>query len=334
MTGETAQSARKALVTGATGLLGYHVVRNLLKEGREVRALVRSRGKASGILPADCEIAVGDITDPDSLGSAVRGCPVIYHCAGLPEQWLPDPERFFKVNAGGTENIVRAAEQEGISRLVYISTVDLFDVERGQPYNEQAPMAPKKSPYGQSKYEADEIVSIAVQNGLPGVFIHPGAIYGPFYDSSQWFLKLVTDLANKRIPLLPPGGLPMVYVDDVARGCILAETMASIGQRYILNSAYLTWREMGDIICRKLGLDKTPGEIPGWLAITIAGMAEALSGITKKPPIFHKALVRFWLIENQPQHDKARRDLGWNPVTFTEGVELTVNSLRESGVIK
>ncbi len=324
---------QKILVTGATGLLGFHIVHELLNQGRSVCALVRSRNKAEKHLPPGCEIVVGDITDPESLQRAVKGCSVIYHCAGLPEQWLQDNTQFFKVNTRGTQNLIQVAEQHSIKKFVYISTVDLFATKAKQTYDEQTPLEPKKSPYTQSKFEADEIVTKAAQGGLPVVIIHPGAIYGSFYDPSQWFLKLICDLAHNKVPLLPPGGLPVVYVNDLAKGCILAELKAKPGERYILSESYQTWRDIGSIICNELGLEKAPAQMPKWLAFSVASAAESSALFTKKPPILHKALVDIFLMETYPNNDKAKIELGWRPTEFSVGVKKTVNSLQKSGYL-
>src|SRR5512139_1026227 len=97
------------LLTGATGLLGNAVARQLVSEGRCVRALVRTPDRAREIVPRECELVAGDVTDAASVLAAARGCDVIYHASGLPEQWLRDPREFDRVNVDGTRNLVSAA---------------------------------------------------------------------------------------------------------------------------------------------------------------------------------------------------------------------------------
>ncbi len=110
------------LVTGATGLVGYHIAQTLLQRGRCIRALVRSVDKGKALLPEACELVQGDITDPESVRRAMQGCSAVYHAAGLPEQWLPDPRRFQQVNVGGTQHAVDAALALGVRRFIYTST--------------------------------------------------------------------------------------------------------------------------------------------------------------------------------------------------------------------
>ncbi len=99
----------KVLLTGATGLVGRSILDELRQRGYQVRSLVRSRERAEKLLGTSCELALGDVTDRDSIAAAIDGCSIVYHAAGLPEQWLPNPETFAAVNVEGTRNMVDAA---------------------------------------------------------------------------------------------------------------------------------------------------------------------------------------------------------------------------------
>jgi len=114
------------LVTGSTGLVGYHVVHALLQRGRRVKALVRSIDKGKALLPEACDLVQGDITDQATVRRAMQGCSVVYHAAGLPEQWLPDPARFHQVNVVGTQNALDVALLNDVKRFIDTSTVDIF----------------------------------------------------------------------------------------------------------------------------------------------------------------------------------------------------------------
>ncbi|MFO7768492.1 MAG: NAD-dependent epimerase/dehydratase family protein [bacterium] len=106
----------------------------------------------------DIETAEGDLTDPDSVREAVRGCSVVYHAGGLPEQWLPDSRTFFRVNRDGTSNVLEAVRSQGGRRLVYTSTIDVFAADRGETFEErELDEGPKPTPYEQSKLEADRL---------------------------------------------------------------------------------------------------------------------------------------------------------------------------------
>src|SRR4051812_32478047 len=113
------------LVTGATGTVGHAIVRELRRRGRAVRALVRSAARARACLPAEVELAIGDVTDAAAVRRAMDGCDSVYHASGLPEQWLPDPATFTRVNVDGTRNMIEAALATGIASFLYTSTIDV-----------------------------------------------------------------------------------------------------------------------------------------------------------------------------------------------------------------
>lgn len=320
-------SVSKVLVTGATGILGCHVVKALIRNNRSVRILVRSPEKLVDTFFNQCEIVKGDITDVDSLAGIAKGCAVIYHCAGMPEQWIEDRNKFFKINRDGTQNMVNLACKHQIAKFIYISTIDLFDSKGKLTFNEKSTKDPKNTSYIKSKFEADFIVEEAIKNGLPAVFIHPGAMYGPHCSSTHWFSKLIEDFKEKKIPLLPPGGLPMVYAPDVAEGCLLAEEKASIGERYILNESCISWRTICDTIHYQLDTQKKIYEMPVWLAISMAAVLEKISSITRKPPLLQKNLIKIFLNNAEPINIKAIRELDWKPTIFASGVSETIKWL-------
>ena len=169
-----------ALVTGATGLVGFNIVQTLLRRGRSVRAMVRDPETAAQVLAEGVELVQGDVTDPVKVAKAVEGCAVVYHAAGLPEQWLADTETFRRINVEGTQNLVDAVRSAGSPRLVYTSTVDVFRAGTAEPFDEsELDDAPKGTHYERSKQEADRVVVAALEAGLDAVFVHPAAVYGP-----------------------------------------------------------------------------------------------------------------------------------------------------------
>ena len=123
----------RALVTGATGKVGHAVAQALLARGDDVVVLARDAAKARRLL--DAGVVEGDVTDPESIAAAVKGCEVVFNSMGLPEQWVADPEVFERVNARGTETVVRAAAAAGVRRVVHTSTCDVFDARPGERFD-------------------------------------------------------------------------------------------------------------------------------------------------------------------------------------------------------
>ena len=329
----------QVLLTGATGLLGNAIARLLVGEGRSVRALVRSPARAAAVVPAACELVAGDVTDAAAVLAAARGCEVIYHAAGLPEQWLRDPREFDRVNVDGTRNLVAAARAVDARRFVYASTIDVFRFAApGQPFDEsELDPAPKATAYERSKQEADRVVTAAVGDGLPAVFLHPSGIYGPGPLTSPGTNHLLADLVKGKVPMLLPGAIPVVYSDDVALGHLLAEKHAAIGARYILSESTHSLTAIAEAVRRETSASgrasKVPPVMPIAVAKIVAAAGEFVSGWTGKPPLLPKGQLEFLQYGAVPSGQKAMRELGWKPRPFAQGLRETLAFLREQGRI-
>lgn len=329
----------EVLLTGATGLLGNAIARLLVAEGRSVRALVRTPQRAASVVPAACELVAGDVTDARSVMAASDGCEVIYHAAGLPEQWLADPAQFDRVNVAGTRNVVAAALAVGARRFVYASTIDVFRfAPPGKPFDEsELDAAPKATAYERSKQEADRIVTAALADGLPAVFLHPSGIYGPGPLTSPGTNHLIADLVRGKVPMLLPGAIPVVYSDDVAEGHLLAERLAPVGGRYILSESTHSLTAIAEAVQRETGAggrgSKVPPVMPMAVAKIVAAVGEFVSGWTGKPPLLPKGQLEFLQYGAVPSGEKAMRDLGWKPRPFDQGLRDTLAFLREQGRI-
>ena len=326
-------------LTGATGLLGNAIARALVADGRSVRCLVRNTHKAKQVVPAGCELVAGDVTDRESVIAGARGTSVIYHAAGLPEQWLPDIGEFDRVNVDGTRHVIAAAEAVGASKVVYASTIDVFRFSPpGVPFDErEIDTAPKATAYERSKQAADRLVTEAVAKGLPAVFLHPSGIYGPGPLTSPGTNHLIADLVLGKVPMLLPGAIPVVYSDDVALGHVLAEKNAPVGARYILSESTHSLTAIAEAVRRLTSASgrasKVPPVMPLAVASLVANVGEWMSGFTKKPPLLPKGQLEFLKYGAVPSGAKAMRELGWKPRSFEQGLGETLAFLREQGRI-
>lgn len=322
------------LITGGTGLIGFNVVQALVRRGRRVRVLVRSMERGRALLPAGCELAHGDITDPAAVRRAMEGCSVVFHVAGVPEQWLPDPARFQQVNAGGTQNALQAALALGVRRFVYTSTIDILAAEVGQEYDEsRLADQPLGTPYERSKQAADQQVVAAVQRGLPAIFLHPSAPYGPGPTNTPGLNNAIAKLLRGQMPALTPGGSPVAYAPDIGEGHVLAEERGAIGSRYILSESYHTLTELAQAVYAEAGLDRQPPRtLPLPVALGMASISEWLARLTGKPPLVASGQLHFMQWQAHPVSEKAQRELGWKPVPFREGLRETIAYLRHNGM--
>jgi dihydroflavonol-4-reductase len=314
------------LVTGSTGLVGYHIVHALLQRGRHVKVLVRSIAKGKALLPEACELVQGDITDQAAVRRAMQGCSVVYHAAGLPEQWLPNPARFHHVNVGGTQNALDAAFVHGVQRFIYTSTIDVFAGQAGHEFDEsQLDPQPRGTYYERSKQVADQQVVAALEHGLPTIFLHPSAVYGPGPTSSPGLNNAIAQFLHSRVPAFPPGGMAVVFAPDVGEGHVLAEEHAAIGSRYILSESYYTLTELAQIVFAELGIAKRPPPtIPLPLARGMASVGEWVAGFTHRPPLIAKGGLYFLQWQARPRSEKAQHELGWKPTPLREGLRNTI----------
>lgn len=320
------------LLTGATGLVGGSIARALLAAGHSVRALVRNPERARQVVPAACELVTGDVTDAASLPPALDGCRVVYHAAGLPEQWLPDVATFERVNVGGTANLIAAALAARVERFVYSSTIDVFAAAPGAAFDESViDPRPKGTAYERSKQAADRLVVAALERGLPAVFLHPSAVYGPVPAASPGLNDLIARLLRGEIPMLLPGGMPVVYAPDVAAGHLLAETRAPIGARFILSESYHPLVELARVVVATGGRGTVPRVMPLAVARAVSAVGEAIARVIRKPPLIPAGQLHFLQWQARPSSARAQRELGWTPTPFAAALPATIEFVTRAG---
>lgn len=320
---------KTTLVTGGTGLIGYNIIRALLKRNRRIRALVRSIEKGKKILPDSVELVQGDITDIESLKVAVRDCNIIYHAAGYPEQWMKDTKIFDEVNVYGTQNMINVALDQGVEKFIYTSTIDVFKGEKGKLFDESVlDHNPKGTAYERSKQAAFQLINQSLAKGLPVINIHPAGLYGPGPTDSPGMNNFIVDLKKGKVPMLLPGGLPLAYSEDVGEGHVLAEEKGEVGQSYILSEAYYKLPFLAQQMLKSLNLDKkAPPVMPLPLVKLVSKTGEWVSSMMGRPPLIPQGQLHFLLWGAIPDSTKAKRDLGWNPVSLPEGLKKTMHFL-------
>ena len=318
----------KTLVTGATGLVGSALVRQLVAQGLDVRILRRSHSKVDLLGPdaASVEHVIGDVRDPESLRLAMRDIDHVYHVAGFVgvtarEKGLIRHMR--KVNVDGTANVVDAALEAGVRRLVHTSSIAALGRSEGRAFESDETAVWKQSrmnsDYAVSKRDAELQVHRGIAEGLDAVLVNPSVVFGPGRpgESTMPIFELVT--RRHRLPA-PGGGTNVVDVEDVAAGHILAMQRGRTGERYILGGENLPWKEIFSQILEAVGKTPSPRRLSPALAIgfvTVLELGALLFG--KNPPIDRKTvrgMFQFWRLSS----DKAIRELGYSFRPFAETV--------------
>jgi dihydroflavonol-4-reductase len=246
----------------------------------------------------------------------------------LPEQWLPDARRFDAVNVGGTHNVLEAARAERVTSFVYTSTIDVFTMRPGVDFDEaEIDPQPKATAYERSKQAADRLVTDALARGLPARFLHPSGVYGPA-PVTTGVNDFLQRLVRRQIPMLLPGGFPLVFADDVAEGHVAAEERAPVGARFILSESYWRLDAIAAAVAVLEPAAKLPKVLPMWVARAVAETGEMLARLTGRAPLIPSGQLHFLAMNVRPSARRARTELGWRPVAFEEGLRRTLDGLR------
>ena len=320
------------LITGATGKVGNAVARRLAERDDEVVALVRNPAKARELLPAGVALAQGDVTDPDSVREAAKGAEGVFNCMGLFEQWFADAGVFDRVNAEGARNVVAAAREAGARRVVHTSTFDVFDAEPGGVVSESAVADyPKGTAYERSKQRAEELVLAEAERGIELVIANPSSVYGPGPWQGTGLDRAIRDAIRRRLPALPPGGMTLVHVDDVAAGHLAAFDGGTPGERYLLADGYASMRELLSVAIAEAGRGWVPPTLPVPLAKAMASTGEAVSRLIRRPPLLGAGQLHFLLWQARADSSRARDELGVEFTPWEEGIRSTVRWMVDEG---
>ena len=236
------------LLTGATGFVGSAVLRQLLFAGYDVRVLARPKSDRRNLEGLECEIAEGDLNEPESLRAAVRGCENLFHVAADYRLWTPDPTELYRTNGAATVDLFRAAADAGVTRMLYTSSVATLGINPdGIPSDETTPVSVDNmvGHYKRSKFLGEEAVSALVRDdGLPIVIVNPSTPIGPRDAKPTPTGRMIVEAAAGRMPAYVDTGLNVVHVEDVAVGHLLAFEKGRIGARYILGGEDLSLRDI------------------------------------------------------------------------------------------
>ena len=325
----------KTLVTGGSGFIGSAVILELLKRGKDVRALVRSRAKPGNLGELDVECVEGDLLDRDSLDRAMQGCDQVYHLAAVYTNWSPDPSVIYRTNVHGTRNLMQVCLERGVSRVVYTSSVAALGAHGKTPANESARfnLADTGDHYYMSKYQAEQVALEFVQKGLPVVIVNPSNPLGPRDIKPTPTGALIVSVLKGKLPAYVDGGINLVDVNDVAVGHVLAMEKGKLGEKYILGNENLSIKQYFDLIA-EIGGGRAPAlKIPSAIAVATAYGYEAIARITKKPPVTSVSWVKvgshyaFW------DSSKAIRELAFPQTPIRVGLKSAIAWFRQRGYV-
>ena len=323
------------LITGANGFVGSALVRQLLQQGHEVKALVRPGSNRRNLQKLAVTLVEGDLTDSASLKRAVSGCSYLFHVAADYRLWIPDPERMYRTNVDGTRDLLRLAADAGVGRMVYTSSVAALGIKRDRtPADETTPVALEDmvGHYKRSKFLAEQAVrKLVEEQGLPIVIVNPSTPIGPRDVKPTPTGRIIVDTLRRKIPAYVDTGLNVAHVDDVAQGHLLAFDRGEPGKRYILGGENMSLKSILAIICDYANLPPPRLRLPHNFVYPIAWLAEKWARVSKKEPFATVDTVTMAKKFMYFSSARAEQTLGYNPRPARHAIEDAIDWFRDNG---
>ncbi|MEN8097444.1 MAG: SDR family oxidoreductase [Chloroflexota bacterium] len=325
----------KALVTGGTGFLGAHIVRELIEQGHSVTVLHRHTSRLDALEGLEYESRIGDINDHEVVKEAARGCDWLFHVAAVSDYWRQDTDRLYQVNVEGTETVLQAAMEASVRRVIFTSTVGAIGVgEHDQIMDEthHFNLRPEQFPYGHSKSVAETKVRHAVALGQDVVIVNPTIVIGP-RDLNMISGSIIIEAARGLARFYLPGGADYVAVEDVAKGHILAAERGISGERYILGGENVTHSSVIEMVVDELGLKRPKMTIPAWMIRFAASAVDGARKILGNRIPFDGNQMRLSVRTLQFSSEKARSQLGYQTTPLRAAVVRAINWYKEHDYI-
>ncbi|HEX5766273.1 MAG TPA: NAD(P)-dependent oxidoreductase [Woeseiaceae bacterium] len=327
---------RKVLVTGAGGFIGKHLVGDQLARGHEVTATDVNLGELEAMkLDGRLTCRQVDVRSSKDMRPCMQGADVVFHLAAAHLEVTEDDSYFEDVNARATEELLRIAAEEGVSRFVHCSTAGIYGPLKKLPANEETPAAPD-IPYERSKLAAEKVVlAESLRTGLHTVIMRPAWVYGPLCPRT---LKLVRAIARRRFFFVGKGEnlRHPIYITDILQAFERAATLAVPPGEKLLAAGpeAVTVRQLVAAIAEELGMAYSPPTIPAWLMKPVCFGVEKIAAIAGAEPPFSRRSLKFFSESSAFDISRARRVLGFEPVVgIRQGLRLTIAFYRQRGLL-
>jgi len=324
----------KIAVTGANGHVGMNLCQSLLERNHQVRALIHQNTLAIKNIPV--EIVRGDVLDGSSVHTFLKDVDVVFHLAAR-ISITGDPDGMVnRINTEGTRNVLGAALESGVKRLIHFSSIHAFQQRPfDRTLDETRPLVDHVGfAYDRSKAEGERAVNEAVKKGLDAVILSPTAIIGPADFQPSLTGKAVVDLYRHKIPALVPGGYDWVDVRDVVTGAIRAMENGRKGEKYLLSGHWHSLKELSALIQEHSHRKIVDTVLPVWLARVGLPFISLYSKWSRTKPLYTRESLTIIqegsrLISNA----KARKELGFDPRPLTDTIRDLMAWFMEHGKI-
>lgn len=325
----------KALVIGATGIIGNHVVRALLEEGISVRVFARGLTSNKNLEGLKVEKFKGDLYSARSLSRAVKGCKWVFHTAPYYPTHAFDLHYHAEMAMTGLDSVMAALSGHSIDRFIFTSSLTTIGTppQKGQLADEGCFYQMKRPPhpYFAVKEMMENEVLLYARDGMPAVVVNPTGCFGP-YELKPPSLCLVPQLVAGRIPGYVDQKINAVDVADVGRGHVLAAMKGKVGERYILGGHNTTSKALIEMICLLAGVSPPRLRLPLKVALSVAWVSEILSYyVLKRPPFFPILGLKFLQHGQHLDSSKAQKELGYRISPLEEALSRSIEWFRRVG---
>ncbi|HTV15141.1 MAG TPA: hopanoid-associated sugar epimerase [Acidobacteriaceae bacterium] len=327
----------KVFLTGATGFVGSHVAREVAARGADLRLLVRRTSNLSNLEGLAAETVTGDLLEPESIRSAVRGCDAMLHVAADYRLWVRDPDAMYRANVEGTRSLLRIAREEGVPRCVYTSSVATMGFKTdGTIVDESTPVAltDMVGHYKRSKFLAEQVAIEAARGSQSVLILNPTTPIGANDLKPTPTGRIVVDFLNRNFPAYVDTGLNLVDVREVARthADAVDPAFGRTGDRYILGGENLTLKQILDKMSAITGLPSPTIKVPHAVAMAFAYFDETVTGkLRGKEPRATVEAVRMGRKMMFASSAKAERELGFRVVPVYQALRSAIDWFREHG---
>ncbi len=326
----------KVLLTGADGLLGSNLTRELLKRGHTVRAFVQPKRQQKTLEGLDIEKFSGDLLDTAEIAEAAKGCDAVIHAAANTAVWPFRSEIIRKVNIEGTRNVMKAVQKNNCGRMIYVGTANSFGFgSKTKPGVEGNTYRSAKYglDYMDSKYEAQQLVLREVkENKLPALIVNPTFMFGP-YDSAPSSGAMIVAMYKGKIPGYAAGGKNYLCAKDAAVAIANGLTMGSIGECHILGNENLSYKEAFSKIANTIGAKVPSMALPPFAANLYGRFSSFKAKLTGKAPVVTYPLALISSHEHYYSSEKARRELALPQTPVEVGIKESFEWLKENGYL-
>lgn len=328
----------RIFLTGSTGYIGESLTTKLLQDGHTLHAVVRNLHKRALADHPNIKYFEGDLSDQRILNAAMEGCEAAFHLAAYARVWAKNPEIYFKINVEGTKNILDAALNSGVKKIIYTSTAGIIGPSYDQPSSEETTRRIDYfNEYESSKAMSEILLNEYLLKGLDTVVVYPSRVYGPgLMTDSNAVTKLIEQYIKGKWRLIPGDGSKTgsyAYIDDVVEGHKQAMLAGKPGGRYILGGENKNYNELFEIIRTITGKRHRLIKVPVAAMQAFGHLQMLKKSFTGKPPILTPAWIRKYEYDWSLSSQRAIEELNYTVTPFEDGVRQTISWLKAQNII-